>query len=180
MAFFEPIAIAAPEFAEERKALPWDDGLGRTVFTDVNLAHSPDGAILLRNLIAYPTVVTLGVVALFRRPLVDGPGTRGNNSPSFSELLGSVGSGIVLLGVRYSDGTTFRNLDDRSGEGKLRSLRFGGNGVEGSCDFWAPIPPHGDVEVWVAWPAAQIPETRTVLDGSLIRESASALRPPWE
>lgn len=124
MAFFEPIEIAAPVFAEEARRLPWDDGLGRTVFTDVKLAHSPDGTILLRNLIAFPTVVTLSVVALFRRPLVDGPGTRGNNSPTFNESLGggSVGSGIILLGVRYSDGTIFRNLDDRSGQGKLRNL----------------------------------------------------------
>ena len=181
MAFFEPIEIAAPEFAEESKPLPWDDGLGRIVFTDVNLAHSPDGAILLRNLIAFPTVVTLGVVALFRRPLVDGPGTRGNNSPTFREPLGveSVGSGIVLLGVRYSDGMTFRNLDDRSGEGKLRSLRFSGNGVEGSCDCWAPLPPPGDVEVWVAWPAAGIPETRTILDGTRVSDAAAALESLW-
>jgi hypothetical protein len=42
--------------------------IGRTVFADVNLAHRPDGAFLLRDLTAYPTVVTLGVAAVFRRP----------------------------------------------------------------------------------------------------------------
>jgi hypothetical protein len=43
--------------------------IGRTVFADVNLAYGPDGAVLLRNLTDYPTVVTLGGGAVFRRPL---------------------------------------------------------------------------------------------------------------
>ena len=45
--------------------------------------------------------------------------------------------------------------------------------------FGAPLPPPGDLEVWVAWPAAQIPETRKLWDSSLIRETATALQPPW-
>lgn len=125
--------------------------------------------------------MTLGVVALFRRPLVHGPGTRGTNSPTFSELLGagSVGSGIVLFGVRYSDGTTLRNLDDRSGEGRLRSLRWDSGAVRGSQEFGAPLPPPGDMEVWVAWPAAGIPETRTILDGTQVAGIAAELAPLW-
>lgn len=181
MTFFEPIEVAAPEFAEEGRPLPWDDGLGRTVFTDVNLAHGSDGAILLRNLIAFPTVMTLAVVALFRRPLVHGPGTRGNNHPTFSEPMGvgSVGTGVVLFGLRFNDGTTFRNLDDKSSQGRLRGLGGGGRAFTGFYDFWAPLPPSGDMEIWVAWPAAGISETRTLLDGTRVTDAASALAAPW-
>jgi hypothetical protein len=181
VAFFEPVDVPPPRFDTQSWAPPWEQGLGMSVFTDVDLARGPDGAVLLRNLVALPTVMTLNVIALFRRPLVHGPGTRGHNSPAFSQLMGDeeVRTGIVLFGLRFSDGSTYRNLDDRGSKGRLQSMGGGGGGFTGFQEFWAPVPPPGDLEIWVTWPAAGIPETRTVLDGTRVRDTAAALTPLW-
>ncbi len=181
MAFFESADTPAPRFDRERTPLPWEEGLGQTVFTDVILAKGSDGLLMLRNLIAFPKVMTLSVVALFRSPLVQGPGTRGDNSPTFGHSISdeSPGTGIVLLGLFFSDGSSYRNLDERGSAGHLGGLQGGSRSFTGYRDIWAPLPTPGELEVWVAWPAAQIPETRTLLDASLIRETAAGLRPPW-
>jgi hypothetical protein len=181
VAFFEPVNTPPPRFDRERTPLPWEEGLGQTVFNDVVLARGADGLLMLRSLIAFPKVMTLSVVALLRLPLVQGPGTRGHNSPRFGHSISdeSLGTGIVLFGLCFSDGSCYRNLDERGSAGHLGGLRGGNRGFTGDGDFWAPLPPPGELEVWVAWPAAQIPETRTLLDASLIRETAAALRPPW-
>lgn len=180
MAFFEPISAPPPTFDRDLIPLPWEEGLGQTVFSDVGLAEGPDGKLMLRTLIAYPKVITLSVEALLRHPLEQGLGTRGDNCPRFGpSVSGEVGTGIVLFGLRFSDGTCYRNLDDRSNAGHLRSLRGGGGCLTGHHDFWVPLPTPGELEIWVAWPAAGIPETRTPLDASLIRGTAAALTPPW-
>lgn len=161
--------------------MPWQEGLGKTVFTDVSLGEGPEGALLLRNVIAFPKVMTLSVVALLRHPLVDGPGTRGHNSPTFGRWItdDSISTGVVMFGLRFSDGTCYRNLDARGSAGHLGSLRGSGGSFTGDHEFLAPLPTAGDLEIWAAWPAAQIPETRTVVDASLIRDTAAALSPPW-
>lgn len=181
MVLFKPVAAPSPKFDMNPSPLPWEEGLGQAVFTDVNLARGTEGALLLRNLIAFPRVMTLSVVALFRQALVHGSGTRGHNSPTFSESMGgdSVGTGIVLFGLHFRDGASHRNLDERSDSGRLHSLRGSGGGFTGSHDFWAPLPSPGDLEIFVAWPAAGIPETRTVLDGSRIVDAAAALARRW-
>jgi hypothetical protein len=137
--------------------------------------------LMLRHLVVFPTVMTLSVVALFRHPLVDGPGTRGHNSPSFARWPGddSIATGMVMFGLRFNDGTRYRNLDARGSPGRLASLRAGSGGFTGDAEFWASLPPPGELEVWAAWPAARIAETRTLLDGSRIRDMAESLPPPW-
>jgi hypothetical protein len=179
--FFEPVDPPPPTFDRERKPLPWEEGLGQTVYTDVELGRGPDGMLRLRSLVAFPKVMTLSVVALFRHPLVYGPGTRGHNSPTFGPSIPdeSVRTGIVLFGLCFSDGSRYRNLDERGSPGHLGGLRSNSGGFTGDHEFWAPLPPPGQLEVWVAWPAARIPETCTVLDATQIGESAAALRPPW-
>jgi hypothetical protein len=182
VAFFEPLSPRSPRFNSQRRPLPWEEGLGRTVFSDVTLGHGPDGMLIMRNLIAFPHVTTLAVVALFRNALVDGRGTRGHNCPTFDPRFSageSIGTGIVLIGLRFSDGTELRNLDERGSAGHLGGLGGRGGSFTGHYEFVAPMPPEGELELWAAWPAAQIPETRTVLDASLIREAAAGLHPPW-
>ena len=154
----------------------------RTVgFTDVELGTGPDGALLLRNLVVYPSVMTLNVLALFRRPLMDGPGTAGHNCPMFWDGRGvtEVGTGFVLFGLRFSDASTYRNRVDSGDSARLGTRGGGGGSVIGTQEFWAPVPPPGDFEIWVAWPAAAIPETRTVLDGTRVHDAATALTPFW-
>jgi hypothetical protein len=181
VSFFDPVPTPLPSFDPVQRPGPWEEGLGKTVFNDVVLGRGPDGLLMLRNLIAFPNVMTLSVVALFRHPLVQGPGTRGHNSPRFVRLIGdeSFGTGIVMFGLRFSDEARYRNLDARGSPEHLRSLRGGGGGFTGNHEFWAPLPTPGELEVWVAWPAARIPETQTLLDATLIRNTAAALPPPW-
>lgn len=181
MAFFEPISIRRPRFTQERDPLPWEEGLGQTVFSDVTLGRSPDGMVMMRNLVAFPHMMTFGVEALFRRALKDGRGTRGHNCPTFGPFFGSedIGTGVVLIGLQFSDGTRLRNLDERGSDTHLEGLGGSGGAFTGHHVFVAPLPPPGDLEIWAAWPAAEIPETRTVLDGTLLRDTAAALPPPW-
>jgi hypothetical protein len=182
VSFFEPVTVPAPQFKEEGgNRRPWEEGLGQSVFTDVDLGKGPDGALLLRNLVVYPTVMTLSVVALFRRPLRDGPGTAGHNCPMFSGGRGGreVGTGFVLFGIRFSDASTYRNRVESGSNGRLGTTGGGGGSFIGSQEFWTAIPPPGDFEIWVAWPAGGIPETRTTLDGTRVRETATGLTPLW-
>jgi hypothetical protein len=181
VSFFEPVATPPPHFDGERPPLPWQEGLGKTVFSDVVLGEGPDGVLMLRHLVVFPKVMTLWVVALFRHPLVHGPGTRGHTSPSFGRWPGDdfVGTGIVMLGLRFNDETRYRNLDARGSPGRLASLRSGAGAFTGDAEFWAPLPPPGELEVWAAWPAARIAETRTLLDGSRIGDVARSLPPAW-
>jgi hypothetical protein len=84
VAFFPQIDVPRATFkSEDEPALPWQQGFGHVVFTDILLAQSPEGTLLLRELIVFPAAMTLAVVAQLRRPLVDGPGTRGHNGPKF-------------------------------------------------------------------------------------------------
>lgn len=55
---------------------------------------------------------------------------------------------------------------------RQRAAPFCGPGTMGGLDFRAPLPPPGGLDLWMAWPAARIPETRTMLDGSMLREVA--------
>jgi hypothetical protein len=181
VAFFEPVSAPTPSFNLDSVPLPWQEGLGRTVFSDVPLAHGPSGALMMRNLIAHPKVMTLSVEAIFRHPLIQGTGTLGHNSPTFGHSISgqSVGTGTVLFGLRFSDGTRLRNLDARGNPGPLGSPLGSGGGFTGSHVFWAPLPSPGELEIWVAWPATEIPETRTALDGSRVIDTAAAETPLW-
>jgi hypothetical protein len=181
MTFFEPVNPPPPTFDRERVPLPWEGGLGRTVYTDIDLGEGPEGLLGLRSLVVFPRVMTLSLVALFRQPLVQGPGTRGHNSPTFGPSISgeAVGTGIVLFGLRFSDGSRYRNLDERGSPSHLAGLRSASGGFTGEHEFWAPLPTPGELEVWAAWPAAKMPDTCTRLNATQIRESAAALRPPW-
>lgn len=161
--------------------MPWQEGLGKTAFSDVALGRGLDGVLMLRNIIVFPKVMTLSVTELLRHPLVHGAGTRGHNSPAFGRWIGdeSTRTGLVLFELRFSDGVRYHNLDARGSAGRLGNLRGGGGSFTGDAEFWAPLPSPGELEVWVAWPTAQIPETRTLLDGSLIRAIAESLPPTW-
>jgi hypothetical protein len=42
-----------------------------------------------------------------------------------------------------------------------------------------PLTSPGPMEVWVAWPGADVPETKTVLDGDAIREAGLRCHQLW-
>lgn len=183
MAFFPPIDLPPPIFKEDDQAvLPWERSFGRQVIADVMLARNPEGAVLLRELVAFQSGITLRVIAQLRRPLVDGPGTRGNNSPRFSASPGalSLGTGVVLFGLRFSDGRCFCNIGERGSTDHLQGIRGGGSSYRGEHEFAAPVPPEGDLELWVAWPAVALSETCTTLAAAPIRTAAIDQEQLWK
>ena len=65
MGFFPPISVGAPTFKDSpQDPMPWEQGFGKTAITDVVLAEGREGAVLLRSVIAYPSVMTLVTVPL--------------------------------------------------------------------------------------------------------------------
>jgi hypothetical protein len=160
--------------------MPWEQGFGKTAFTDVVLAHSREGAVLLRSVIAYDWVMTLDVTAQLRQPLLDGPGTRGHNAPRlFARTSDSLSTGFVLFGLLFSDGSRLLNFGQDKGHVTMQSPLGSSGAYQGHQTFVVPLPPEGRVEAWVAWPAASIPETLTVLDAEAIRRASEA-RGLWE
>jgi hypothetical protein len=121
--------------------------------------------------------MTVDLLAQLRRPLLDGPGTRGNNAPRLSARGNDAPSvGLVLFGLLFSDGSKLLNFGGDEGSGTLHSLRGSAGGYQGEQTYAVSLPPEGRIEAWVAWPAAGIPETLTVLDADLIRRASDTAR----
>jgi len=96
----------------------------------------------------------------------------------------------LLLGIEYPDGRRASTLTDprthRPGApadpDQLVLVQQGAGGGERSVDqsYWvAPLPPEGLVTVVVAWPGFGIQESRTTLDGAVIRAAAAHSQPLW-
>jgi hypothetical protein len=96
----------------------------------------------------------------------------------------------LLLGIEYPDGERASTLHDMRmlGLGKavpdqqLLLVPQAGNGGEQSVDqtYWvSPLPPAGPVTVVLAWPAFGMPESRTILDGAIIRTAAKRSQMLW-
>lgn len=170
-----------PEFVEEPTGsdTPWVGGFGIPVENHLLLARSSDGALLLRSLVAYPQAFVLELEAQLRRPLRSGAGTRGNNHPKFGRSSGSREAGLIEVGIRLSDGSVHRNLDPEPT--RLRGpIRSDASGSISHATYWfAPLPPPGDLELYVSWPAGNIEETMIRLDASSIREAAQRTDPLW-
>lgn len=96
----------------------------------------------------------------------------------------------LLLGVEYSDGRRASTVEDMrtlgpgavSDDEQLVLVQHGGGGGELSVDqaFWvSPLPPEGPVTFVMAWPAFGMPESRTVVDGAIIRAAAGRSQLLW-
>lgn len=96
----------------------------------------------------------------------------------------------LLLGIEYPDGRRASTLTDMRMQGPgamtdgdhLVLVQQNGGGGDHSVDqsYWvAPLPPDGPVTVVVAWPGFGIPESRTTLDGAVIRAAASHSQRLW-
>ena len=126
MGFFPPISVGAPTFKDSpQDPMPWEQGFGKTAITDVLLAEDSEGAVLLRSVIAYPSVMTLDVTAQLRQPLLDGPGTRGHNSPSlFARTSDSPSTGLVLFGLTFQ--RRIKTSQRRSGQWPCNDAKSSG------------------------------------------------------
>jgi hypothetical protein len=96
----------------------------------------------------------------------------------------------LLLGLEYSDGQRASTLTDARMQGPgalpdgehLLLVPQGGGGGELSVDqgYWvSPLPPDGPLDVVLAWPSFGMPESRTALDGGVIRAAAPRSQTLW-
>jgi hypothetical protein len=99
------------------------------------------------------------------------------------------------IGVRFADGRTAGReatfpghlnvnvaKDDRGIPTEpILTMAGGGCSSHGwHCSVWVfPLPPDGPLEVYVAFPAADAPESKVVLDGALVRSAAERARVIW-
>jgi hypothetical protein len=93
----------------------------------------------------------------------------------------------LLLGVEYADGrtaTTFGGPEWGEAEPDEPTLvPSGGTGTELALDqtFWlTPLPERGSLTLVCAWPAFDVPETRTVLDGEQLAAALSRVEVLWD
>ncbi|GIM96477.1 hypothetical protein [Paractinoplanes toevensis] len=87
----------------------------------------------------------------------------------------------LLFGIEYADGGRASILDDFHTRGPgasspLTLMRHGGGSsgdLSANQTYWvSPLPPAGPVTFVLAWPAFGIAESRTEVDGSVIRAAA--------
>ncbi len=94
----------------------------------------------------------------------------------------------LLLGVEYADGRRASTLRPMPGPGEMADgerLAFaqqgGGGGRQGvDQTYWvSPLPPEGPMTFVIAWPGFGLPESRTVVDGGVIRAAADRSQLLW-
>jgi hypothetical protein len=97
---------------------------------------------------------------------------------------GEIPSGQLRLGFQFADGTKVTNTrnrfdwDGEFGSPPKSAVMSGARGSSGEGQwhhtFWIwPLPPSGPLEFVCEWPAAEIPLTRSELDGAAIIEAAA-------
>ncbi len=96
----------------------------------------------------------------------------------------------LLLGLEYPDGRRASTLPDVSVPGpgatedveRLVLMQHGGGGGSQGVDqtYWvSPLPPEGPATFVLAWPGFGLPESRTVVDGGVIRAAADRSQLLW-
>ncbi|MGP3690370.1 hypothetical protein ACTVZO_37710 [Streptomyces sp. IBSNAI002] len=185
-----------PEVFEELTACPWPPGPvppERWVLPGVapvarTLARGTHVCVALNGVRAWPSGATLDLVIFARR--VRWPGPR--SLAPFPQPLPRAGDAEGLaLSVRYADGRRACTADHHRGsprQGRARTpedpvLRYGDGGggpflYRQSVHLW-PLPPPGRLTVTAAWPGRGVPESRTDLDATAIRDAAGQATAIW-
>lgn len=98
---------------------------------------------------------------------------------------GALDDELLRLGVLFSDGTKWTNVDWRPHQGDPTpphiSPRGGGGGNKRfEMTYWMwPLPPGDVVTIVSEWPAYDIPETRVDIDAAELRERAGEAEVAW-
>jgi hypothetical protein len=186
MGFFDRLVQPEPPERRTRRPRPrpaWikpEAAIGAHAGGDLILARTPDAAIALSTVMAYPNGFEFSIVAVVREGQ-DRPMWAGH----FDEY--EVPDTFLRLGVRYADGRSATNLDHRTRppasdaehRGMVLAPSGGGGGFRRyDSDFWVwPLPPTGPVTIVCEWPAYGIAETSVDLDsGAIVVASARSVQ----
>jgi hypothetical protein len=195
MSFFEPLPPPPPERPRQWGPPAWDrpsEGTLGVVVPVNEIVHRSDAVVAdLDYLRVYPNGFTINLFILTDPHLDEqGAGPRmlagGRLDPVHR---------WPRIGVRFADGraagregTLFHGghlnvaKDDRGIPTEPILTMAGGGGGSHGWDFsvWVfPLPPDGPLEVYVAFPAADVGESKVVLDGGLVRSAAARARVIW-
>ncbi|WP_111766685.1 hypothetical protein [Nakamurella deserti] len=146
------------------------------------LARTADAAVLLGALRVFSTGVQLALQTRTRQNLP--PREIGPGGARFPGLRGTE----VMLGVEFSDGRRASNLGGPRGflptaaSGAVSLVRAGGSASGRTADstfYLTPLPPDGPLTLVVAAPDLDIPEHRTELDATALRQAAGRVEVLW-
>lgn len=165
---------------------PWeqpDDVLGQDVHLEPVIARTPNIAIVVSRLTAYPTGFAF-VLSVRSKPghemPVDGllrwRRRHGRRRPN------KLPNDLFRFGIEFADGSQVTNLQVM-GIGAPEQppppilLGGGGGGGERRLDssYWVwPLPPAGSLTFVTEWPAERLPLTRFDVGSEIIRRAAEA------
>lgn len=181
--------------AEVRVLSPWfgppDEELGVCVPQGLVLGRSERAVVALGHVTAYSTGLGFDFLALAR-------GLREREAQRLMHeqhmLDDELSDNVLRIGIELADGSRASNLGDRrrfwgsqaEPEQPILVPHGGGGGSSGAGNFmlrpgyWLwPLPPAGEMGLYVEWPAVEIELTRVNLDTRPILEAAGRSLRLW-
>lgn len=180
----EPEPFVAPPWWEP----PTDQYPSRVAVREF-IASTPGTVVTISHIDVYSTGILIAVEWEVRR--LD---ETVNEWQATIHLGGHYGRGTasaLRFGLALSDGTVVTTSDSFPSDGKTapegwslqdRSGGGGGDGrrYSGTSGLWLwPLPPAGPIELVAEWGDRGVPESRLVLDGSLLLAEVGNIRSLW-
>lgn len=171
-----------------RRVLP-ENEIPEAVAVNAILARTDDVVIAMIGGHAYTCGLGFDLAIRFRQ------GPQGTMKQRSAEMFGALSGRPdpdqqLVLRVEYADGRAATHVGSRLSPAdpadsapempSLSPLALRGTGNSLDQSLWlSPLPPSGPLEVVCSWPAHDVPESRTVLDGAAIAEAGSRAVVLW-
>jgi hypothetical protein len=175
------------ESAEDwhRRSSPPENELPAATGIGAVLGRTGDAAVGIGHVEAYSTGFSFTLAVRLRESIAGGRLFALISSRPHHDVAVPLGDRL-LLGIEYADGSRTSTLDDMWPPGPvgpgLRLSQQSGGGGDRNVDqgYWlSPLPPDGPVTFVLAWPRFGIAETRTTVDGGLIRAAGARSELLW-
>ncbi len=165
---------------------PW---VGGVVAVELVVARSPQAAVVVRGLVAYPDGFEFSLQAWVHRSVR----LKSRHREMFWHRhrrpdRGPVPDELLRFGVGWPDGGRATNLDlwgrnwpdaTEPAHG-IEERGGGGSDREWTQDYWAwPLPGPGELRFVCEWPEFGIAETSVTVDGALLVKAAERAAPVW-